>query len=184
MLTLLAALVAVGCCVASARRLALAVAPTSLDPRVLLDALSREDPNTWIAMRDELAALHVPWESDVFAAFALPSEAEREAALDEQMIELQWRAQLLSRVPRVCASIATSAGFLFACMAVLQGFSDTEPDPTSTLMTALDSLTVGVAGMSFCAAVHLRARRVVRERLAALERLIGRMRTLSGGLSE
>lgn len=179
MLTLLAALVAVGCCVASARRLALAVAPTSLDPRVLLEALSREDASTWTSMRDELAALQAPWESDVFAAFALPSEAEREAALDEQLLELQWRAQRLSRVPRVCASVATSAGFLFACVAVLQGFSDAEPDTTSTLMAALDSLTVGVAGMSFCAAVHLRARRIVRERLAAIERLIVRLRTLA-----
>jgi hypothetical protein len=181
MLTMLAALVAVGCCVASARRLVLAVAPTSLDPRVLLDALSREDSSTWITMRDELAALHVPWESDVFAAFALPTEAEREAALDEQWIELQWRAQQLARVPRVCASIATSAGFLFACVGVLQGFSDAEPDTTGTLIAALNSLTLGVAGMSFCAAVHLRARRVVRERLASLDRLIGRLRMLAGG---
>jgi hypothetical protein len=183
MLTLLAALVAVGCCVASARRLALVVAPTSLEPTMLLDALSREDARTWIAMRDGLVALHIPWESDVLAAFALESKAEREAALDEQMLELQWRAQRLSRVPRVCASIATSAGFLFACVAVLQGLSDAEPDTTRTLMTALDSLTVGIAGMSFCAAVHLRARHVVRERLAAIERLIGRLRLLAGDLS-
>jgi hypothetical protein len=180
MLTVLAALVAVGCCVASGRRLALAVAPTSLDPRVLLEELSREDARTWIAMRDGLVALHVPWESDVLAAFALESEAERDAGLDEQMLELQWHAQRLSRVPRVCASIATSAGFLFACVAVLQGLADAEPDTTGTLMTALDSLTVGIAGMSFCAAVHLRARRVLRERLASIERLLGRLRELAG----
>jgi hypothetical protein len=84
----------------------------------------------------------------------------------------------------VCASVATSAGFLFACLAVLQGFGDAEPDTTSTLMAALDSLTVGVAGMSFCAAVHLRARRIVRERLAATERLIVRLRALAGALAD
>jgi hypothetical protein len=80
----------------------------------------------------------------------------------------------------VCASIATSAGFLFGSVAVLQGLADVEPDTTGTLMTALNSLTIGVAGMSFCVAVHLRARRVLRERLTSIERLIGRLRALSG----
>jgi hypothetical protein len=180
MLATLAALVAVLCCVASARRLAVAVAPTSLDPKLLLDALSREDARTWPRIRDTLLALGVPWESDVVAAFTLDSEAAREACLDEQMLELEWRSQRLSRVPRVCASIATSAGFLFASVAVLHGLSDPEPDTTRTLMTALNSLTVGVAGMSFCVAVHLRARRVLRERLASIQRLIGRFRVLAG----
>jgi hypothetical protein len=181
MLAMLAALVAVLCCVASARRLAVAVAPTSLDPRTLLDALSGEDARTWPGTRDALVGLHIPWESDVVAAFSLHAEAEREACLDEQMLELTWRSQQLSRVPRVCASIATSAGFLFASVAVLRGLSDAEPDTTRTLMTALNSLTVGVAGMSFCVAVHLRARRVLRDQLAAIERLIGRLRVLAAG---
>jgi hypothetical protein len=180
MFATLAALIAVLCCVASARRLAVAVAPTSLDPRLLLDALAREDARTWPGTRDALVALRVPWESDVVAAFALESEAAREASLDEQMLELEWRSQRLSRVPRVCASIATSAGFLFASVAMLRGLSDPEPDTTATLMTALSSLTLGVAGMSFCVAVHLRARRVLRERLASIDRLVARLRTLAG----
>jgi hypothetical protein len=46
------------------------------------------------------------------------------------------------------------------------------------LVSALDALAIGIAGTSFCIAVHLRARRVVRERLAATDRLVDRLEGL------
>ena len=42
----------------------------------------------------------------------------------------------------------------------------------ATLAAALGALAIGIAGASFCAAVHMRARRIHRERMSALTRLI------------
>ncbi len=178
-LSLLAGLVALACVAASARRLAVVVSPTSLDPRLVLEALSKVDERTWVRTRDQIVDSRLPWESDLFAAFARPSEAEREAGVSEELLELDWQAQRLLRVPRVCASVSTSAGFFFACLAVLRGLATSEPDTSAALTSALDALTLGIAGTSFCVAVHLRARRAIRDRLTCMDRLIDRLRALS-----
>lgn len=180
MLSMLAALVALVCAGASLRRLALTVSPTSLDPRLLLEALSRVDTReAWTEFCDAMVARAIPWESDLFAAFACASDTEREAGLSEQLLELDWQSQRLSRVPRVCASIATSTGFLLASVAMMRGLADPQVDMARVLLSALDSLTLGVAGTSFCVAVHLRARRVLRERLTSVDRLVSRLRALA-----
>jgi hypothetical protein len=170
-----------GCVVASARRLAVAVAPTTLEPRVLADALSELDAHNWTRFRDAIIARGLPWESELFAAFAKGSEAERDAGVSEQLLELDWRCQRLVRVPRVCASVSTSAGFLFASVTVMQALASPEPDSAGALWSALSTVSLGIAGTSFCAAVHFRARRVIRERLASLDRLVMRLRVLARG---
>jgi hypothetical protein len=180
-LSLLAGLIALACAAASVRRLAVAVSPTSLDPRLLVEALSKADAPTWVRTRDRIIDSHVPWESELFAAFAQPSEVEREAGASEQLLELDWQTQRLARVPRVCASVSTSAGFFFASLALLTGLAAPEPDTGAALTSALDALTLGIAGTSFCVAVHLRARRAIRERLTWMDRLIERLRALSAG---
>jgi hypothetical protein len=180
MLWVLAALVALACVAFSARRLVIAVSPTSLDPKLLLEALPpKDDANAWQRMRDAIVARDLPWESALFAGLASASEAAREAAISEQLLELDWQSQRLTRVPRVCASIATSAGFLFASLALMRGLAEPEADTAAALTAALDALTVGIAGTSFCVAVHLRVRRIVRERLASTERLVERLRALA-----
>jgi hypothetical protein len=50
------------------------------------------------------------------------------------------------------------------------------PEVRAALFGALDALVVGIAGTVFCAVVHLRTRRVSRDRLAATERLVARLR--------
>lgn len=180
MLALLSAVVALGCVLASARRLVFAVDATSLDPTLLARAFESADAAGRRALRDSLTArADLAWEHDVFAALAEPSAAARDAALEEQLIELDWRCQRWGRVPRVCASIATSAGFLFASVALMQGLAapaGESPAVRAALFAALDALVVGIAGTVFCAAVHLRTRRVSRDRLAATERLVARLR--------
>jgi hypothetical protein len=49
-------------------------------------------------------------------------------------------------------------------------------DAGTALGPALDALAAGIAGMSFCVAVHFRSRRALRERLASVDRLIERLR--------
>jgi hypothetical protein len=80
----------------------------------------------------------------------------------------------------VCASVATSTGFLCATAALLQGLSagaGVEPliAAESLFVSALGSLAAGVAGATFCAAVHLRARRASRARAARGDALVHRL---------
>jgi hypothetical protein len=186
MLALLSALVAAGCVLASARRLAWAVAPTSLEPTTLLEAFRDGRDDRWGTLRDAIASRDdLPWERDVFSAFRVGDAVARDALVHEQLMELDWRAQRWARVPRVCASIASSAGFLFASIALMRGLSLPAGDPgdrsavTAALLSALDALAIGIAGTSFCVAVHLRARRAVRDRVAAAGRLVDRLRSLA-----
>jgi hypothetical protein len=178
MLAFFSALVALACALASARRLAWAVAPTSLDAQWLLDTLRAPSVDALALKRlgREIEAREFPWESALFAAFA-QDDAAWEAGVSEQLLELEWLAQRWSRVPRVCASVATSAGFLCASIALMQGLAAETVDPSALLTSALDSLTIGIAGTSFCVAAHLRARHALRARLAAIGRLVDRLRS-------
>jgi hypothetical protein len=190
MLALLAAVVA-GCCVlASARRLAWAVAPTSLDASLLLKVLRGEGAETRYETlrRAATSAPGATWERDLFLGLAEDDPRSRDAQVVEQLLELDWRASRWARVPRVCASIATSAGFLFGSIALLRAMALPQPDGAdpgagTALMSALDALTVGIAGTSFCVAVHLRTRNVARQSVAAGERLVGRLQALAAEAS-
>jgi len=191
MLALLSAVVASCCVLASSRRLAWAVAPTSLDARLLADVLQGEDARwQWKALRETVIAAPEPtWERDLFLALADENPRSRDAHVVEQWIELDWASQRWARVPRVCASIATSAGLLFGAIALLRGMAmpredGSGPAADDALIAALDALTVGIAGTSFCVAVHLRTRDILRQRLRAVERLVCRLQTLAGEASE
>ncbi|MGH7298645.1 MAG: hypothetical protein ACRELB_27135 [Polyangiaceae bacterium] len=133
-----------------------------------------------LVARDDLG-----WEHDLGEAAAEPGGDVRDARLGEQLLELDWAVQRWARVPRVCASIATSAGFLFASLALLQGLA-VPAGPGSvgvrqTLFDALDALALGLAGTAFCVAVHLRARRAAPARVAAAQRLVGELSGAPGG---
>jgi hypothetical protein len=180
MARLLSVLVASVCALASVRRLAWAVAPTSLDARLLANELRRQSQPVRSRFCAALVARNLPWESSLFEAFFL-QKGSREARVNEQLLEFDWRADRWSRVPRVCASIATSAGFLFACLALVGaggGADANTEDPMAALRPALDSLAIGIAGTSACVAVHVRARLARKERLAGADSLADSLRTL------
>ena len=175
---------ALACVLASARRLAWAATPTSLDASLLFDAV-RDGKDWWTLKNAVLAQPEASWERDLFQALGETDARSRDALVTEQLLELDWTAQRWARVPRVCASIATSAGFLFGCISLLQGLSlpseeGSAPALGVALFSALNALTIGIAGTAFCVAVHLRARRVVRERHQATERLVARLLALAG----
>jgi hypothetical protein len=176
---LLSALVAFVCALASLRRLAWAVAPTALDGRLLANELRNQSQPVRSRFCAALVARDLPWESRLFEAFFLP-KVSREARVNEQLLELDWRADRWSRVPRVCASIATSAGFLFACIALVGAAGGAEAnseDPMAALTPALDSLAIGIAGTAACVAVHMRARLARKERLAGADSLADCLRS-------
>lgn len=184
MLTLLSAIVAIGCILVTARRLAWAVAPTALDAQVLTEQLRARGEGTAKALRDAARARpELGWDRDLFEALAAPDDARRDALVEEQLLELDWLVRRWSRVPRVCASIATSAGFFFASIALLRGLASEDANVNASLLSALDALAVGIAATSFCAAVDLRTRRLPAQRLAAADKLIERVRSTAGSRS-
>lgn len=153
-----------------------------LDPRVLLDAL-QADPSGRLGERlrevlreDSRFAV----DNGLLAALVVEGEDEREARVAEELLELRARGQQWARVPRVCASIASSTGFLLASVALIQAMGAMDaltPEQTGaaahvTLGAALGALATGIAGAAFCAAVHMRARRILPVRMSAIARLI------------
>jgi hypothetical protein len=169
---------------ASARRLAWVVAPTWTNPRLLADALtSPQGPAIVAGLRDAAARdERLAWEGGVLSAIDEHDVRARAARLNEQLSELDWRAQRWSRVPQVCARVAASAGFLFGTIAVIVGLGDDTPGASrAALVSALDAAAIGIAGTAFCVAIHLRARRALRERLAGADRLVDQLEKLGSG---
>jgi hypothetical protein len=177
----LSALVAVACVLASLRRLAVAVAPTSLDTEALRQGLAGLG-----AVRRFGAAIGADaafeWERGLFAALAEPDPRLRGALVDEQLTELYLLATGWSRVPRICASIATSTGFLLASVSLLRSLSAPQTLTIGSALTpAVDAFALGLMAAAFCVAIHSRAARAERESLAAIHRLVDGMQWLSGG---
>jgi hypothetical protein len=180
MFAVLSALVASACVLASARRLAWAISPTWLDPRVLAKELGAERAADWPLVRAAiLECRDAVWERDLLSAIETRGESARAALVNEQLRELDWRTQRWARAPRVCVRVAASAGFLFGLMALVSGLTSASADAGVALLPALDALTIGVAGASICFAVHRRAGSIVRGRLAATDRLVERLESLA-----
>jgi hypothetical protein len=182
MLALLSALVAFACVLASTRRLALAVAPTPYDPALLLEAWRHAKATRSLTdLRRSLAdGEGAAWERDLLAALACGDERSRVALVNEQLGELDWLARRWERVPRVCASVATSAGFLFACVGLMGDGALAASEPRAALVSAVDALAIGIAAAAFCVAVHVRAPRLVKRRLAATDRWVQYLEALAG----
>jgi hypothetical protein len=173
--TFIAIVVAASCVAASWRRLALASSITATDPALLLAAL-RKDGAAWTAVARELSATgEAEWEHELLEALEATPEDVRVALTNEQLGELDYRSQEWARVPRVCASIASSSGFLLASLAMRAGLAADAPDVNGAVASALNAATVGLAGAAFCIAAQSRARAVVRERMAAVDKLVERL---------
>jgi hypothetical protein len=184
--TFLGILVTVGCAYASARRLWLAAEATWLDPFEFAavvraaaqvgDGEGTEDrgaaSGVWDALRAEIQGEpRADWERDLFEALVAPAPV-RVALVNEQLAELDYRAQRWARVPRVCASIASSTGFFFAALAMRAGLASDAMDIEGAILAAINVVAVGMAGTTFCIAAHVRAGAMTRARLAATDKLV------------
>jgi len=189
LLPVIAALIVLACAAASARRVAYAASPTSFDAATLVAALHGDDgarlfPDVCAAIR----AAGASWESDLLEAFAQPAAA-RAAHVDEQLGELEWHVARWERVPRVCASVASTSGFLLAALVMRLGLADVAwapADPETGIGAALNALVfdavsvaaLGMAGTAFCVACQVHARRAAKARLAAADKLVDRLEEL------
>ncbi|MBX3186878.1 MAG: hypothetical protein KF819_07685 [Labilithrix sp.] len=183
---ILAAIVALGCVFASARRIWLAANATALHPDVVVDALKNEGGDLEKLRLLVEADPRADWERDLLAAIHAPAE-QRVALVNEQLGELDYRLQRWSRVPRVCASMATSFGFLLATLVLRRGLVDAGELPSDIgelLIRGLvgDALTVvamGVVGTAFCVAAQGVAKRIAKSRAVAADRLVERLEALA-----
>jgi hypothetical protein len=193
MLTLVALLIALACVAASARRLVFAITATALDPAILAASLRGDGGR---ALFDDLRAAveRVPeadWERAVAHATEKPRD-ERTALVNEQLMELDYRVARWARVPRVCASIATSSGFLLATLVLCRELTDSR-DPVqgaseaamhAAVTDAINVAAIGLAGAAFCIAIQFRARRVAAARAQATDKLVERLEALSAPAGE
>jgi hypothetical protein len=187
MLALVAAVVAAACIWASARRIAYAVAPTSLDISTVAAALRGDDPRRRLSSLTTAfdGAAGAEWERALLdAAVAAPNV--RAALVNEQLSEYDHLTKRWDRVPRVCASISSSSGFLLAAMALRIGVRDPSAFDPSTgdavrgalLTGALNCVALGIAGAAFSIAAMHRARIEARSRLDAVDKLVDRLERL------
>ncbi len=183
---LLAVLVAGGCGAASLRRLSFAVAPTAFDPKVMLGALRGDGARRKLARLERAAELEptADWERDLFAAVRAEPES-RAGLVNESLTELDHRMKRWARVPRVCASIASSAAFLLASMALRAGLTaaTAQDDVTSdainaAVISAIDVAAIGLAGAAICIAAQMRATRAAKDRAEAADKLVERLERL------
>ena len=187
MVVAFALLVVLVCVAASARRVMFAVAPTALDPVALVEALRGDAGRARFgavaaAVRARRAG---EWERELFDAIASPP-ADRAARVNEQLTEVDYLTQRWDRVPRVCASIASSSGFLLAALALRNGLNDPSAFAADTknavlgaaLIDAIDVATIGIAGAAFCIAAQMHAKKAARARRDAVDKLVERIETL------
>ncbi len=191
-LAVLSGVVALACALASARRLAWATAPVGLDLRLLDDALAaRPSVASVRALRGAMGEDPAfAWEAALLDAFAAVDDRLRGGLLGECMLDLQGLTGRWARVPRVCASVATSTGFLAATIVLLDSLGGPAPGPGpgdtgpsgalhAAMASAVGAFALGLAGAAFCGAAHVRARRAVARRLEETARLVDRLEALS-----
>lgn len=188
LLVLASALVALSCTVASLRRLKFAVAPTSLDPGLLLARLRGDNgPKELERVRRAIGrSAGAEWEKELLAAVSSPRE-QRAARVNEALTELDHLLKRWSRVPRVCASVATSSAFLLASLTLRVGLAVATEVPEElrsdainhVVIDAINVAALGMAGAAFCIAVHVRAQRSERAFMELADKLVERLEVIA-----
>jgi hypothetical protein len=163
-----AVLVAVGCAAACVARLHFVTNATALHPAVLLARIRRGEAER---VRDAIAKEpKAVWERELLEAVTDPNEEVRAARINEQITELDFHLGRWQRVPRVCASVASSAGFLLGSLVLRFGLvaATSAPDDqrgdaiNDVVVQAINVAVFGVAGATFAIAAQYRAKRLAK----------------------
>lgn len=164
-LLVFAILVTLGCAAACTRRLYFASNPIAFHAAPWLAFVKRgEGDRVAKAIAREPRA---DWERELLAALAEPDDNVRAGRVNEQLSELDFRLSRWARVPRVCASIASSAGFLCGSLALRFGLVATNAVAdevrsdaiNAVVLQAVNVAALGVAGAAFAIAAQSRARK-------------------------
>lgn len=181
MIAIAAAIVALACALASARRMYYATHATAWHPSLLLEAIGKTPDRATVERLRALAAKdeRADWERDFLDALSNEDERARTALINEQLTELDWRISKWASVPRICTRISTSFAFLLAALLFRNVLAETE-DFTETTMFALvgQGLTIiflGFAGTTFCIAANRAARAAAKARMEAADAVVERL---------
>lgn len=189
MIPFVSLVVALACVAASIRRLWFVTHATALHPVTLLDAMkpSPKKAGEPVVALDRIRALAAAeptadWERDLCEALGARDAKVRAALVNEQLTELDWRTQRWARVPRVCASIAASAGFMLAALVMRQGLQseDFSADLATLMIEGLvgDAFAVvlfGMVGTGFCIATQKLSNALAATRLKAADEIVERL---------
>jgi hypothetical protein len=186
-LTVLAIVIALACVVASAERLKRVTLATPIAPAPIVRAL-RGDAGRDRAEAVRAALKEEPegtWERELAEAFDHRNDV-RAAEVNELLSELDFRLQSWARVPRVCASIAASSGFLLASLALRNGLAVATDLPAQVqelaigqaVRAAVDVAALGISGAIFCIALGRRATKAAKVRLQEVDQVVERLEAL------
>lgn len=181
MIAIAAAIVALACSLASARRMYYATHATAWHPALLLERIGKSPDRATI---DRLKALadgdeRADWEREFFAALTNDDEKVRTALVNEQLTELDWRISKWASVPRICTRISTSFAFLLAALLFRNVLAETEDFSEATMFALVGQglviVFLGFAGTTFCIAANRMARSAAKERLKAADAVVERL---------
>lgn len=177
-LTIVAALIALGCAAACTRRLYYATNPIAFHPTIWLARIKNgEGDAAAMAVRKTPEA---EWERELLDAVNETNPDFRAGRVHEQLTELDFMLSRWSRVPRVCASVASSAGFLCGSLVLRYGLvaaSNSAEELRSEeinacVMAAVNVAALGVAGTVFSIASQARARTAAKAFQRAADALV------------
>ena len=188
MFSVFALLVTVACVAASVRRLRMAIAPTAVDPRPLVEALRGDAGRANApAIREAIEGdPDAEWEREL--VLALKEEGDlRTARINELLGDLDFSIQSWSAVPRVCARIAAGMGLLLGALALRQGLAVPDDVPVeirelalhAAVIGAIDAAAIGVCGAVLCIALGHHASKAAKVRLTSTDELVERLEALA-----
>jgi hypothetical protein len=181
MIAIAAAIVALACAAASARRMYYATHATAWHPSLLLEAIGTQPDHATVVRLRALAEkdANADWERDFFEALAKDDETIRTALINEQLTELDWRISKWASVPRICTRISTSFAFLLAALLFRSVLAETEDFSEATMFALVGQglviVFLGFAGTTFCIAANRMARTAAKERLKAADAVVERL---------
>jgi hypothetical protein len=181
MIAIAAAIVALGCAAASARRMYYATHATAWHPTLLLEAIGKKPDHATVERLRALAEkdARADWEREFFEALANDDEKIRTALVNEQLTELDWRISKWASVPRICTRISTSFAFLLAALLFRNVLSETTDFSEATMFALVgQGLTIvffGFAGTTFCIAANRAARTAAKARMEAADTVVERL---------
>lgn len=126
------------------------------------------------------------WERELVQAFDASGDA-RVARINELLMDLDHLIGAGARVPRVCASIAATTGFLLASLALRRGLGVASDLPLEiqdyaihqAVRDGIDVAAVGICGAIACVAIGARANKAAKARLSATDQLVERLEAIA-----
>ncbi len=184
MIVFVSVVITLGCIAASLRRLYFATNPTAFD-HALLAKLVKDSPERFArlvsAPSESSEAGATLWEKELLDAVRHPDRIARNALVNEQLGEFEYRVKRWVQVPRVCARVASTSGFLLASLVLRSGLKDLaslmsgdamQIATSGPIAQALSVVTLGMMGGAFCLVFQERARKAEKANFSAVDALV------------